>query len=138
MYPFIPERIVWIGLVIKLGRDIPFKEPLGRTRSNQFDGHRFENSNGSLAQRMIDSLRSAQKKEEIEEVWQSAALLVVRKGWGYGGLNDRFRDIRVTIMSNRLRNFNVSTIFIKRPFPDLMKKITFSIDLPSSMLISNW
>jgi uncharacterized Ntn-hydrolase superfamily protein len=21
--------------------------------------------------------------------------LVVRKGWGYGGLNDRFRDLRV-------------------------------------------
>ena len=57
--------------------------------------HTFENSNGSLAQRMIDSLRSAQKKGGDRRGRQSAALLVVRKGWGYGGLNDRFRDIRV-------------------------------------------
>jgi len=26
---------------------------------------------------------------------QSAALLVVREGWGYAGLNDRYRDLRV-------------------------------------------
>ena len=26
---------------------------------------------------------------------QSAALLVVREGWGYGNHNDRFRDLRV-------------------------------------------
>ena len=26
---------------------------------------------------------------------QSAALLIVREGWGYGGDNDRFRDLRV-------------------------------------------
>ncbi len=57
--------------------------------------HTFENSNGSLAQRMIDSLRSAQKQGGDRRGRQSAALLVVRKGWGYGGLNDRFRDIRV-------------------------------------------
>jgi uncharacterized Ntn-hydrolase superfamily protein len=26
---------------------------------------------------------------------QSAALLVVREGWGYGGQNDRYMDLRV-------------------------------------------
>jgi len=26
---------------------------------------------------------------------QSAALLIVREGWGYGGYNDRYRDLRV-------------------------------------------
>jgi uncharacterized Ntn-hydrolase superfamily protein len=26
---------------------------------------------------------------------QSAALLIVRDGWGYGGFNDRYRDLRV-------------------------------------------
>jgi len=26
---------------------------------------------------------------------QSAALLIVREGWGYAGQNDRYRDLRV-------------------------------------------
>jgi uncharacterized Ntn-hydrolase superfamily protein len=55
----------------------------------------FEDANGTLAERMIISLRAGQKAGGDKRGRQSAALLIVRKGWGYGGLNDRFRDLRV-------------------------------------------
>jgi uncharacterized Ntn-hydrolase superfamily protein len=55
----------------------------------------FEDTNGTLAERMIESLRAGQKAGGDKRGRQSAALLIVRKGWGYGGLNDRFRDLRV-------------------------------------------
>ena len=55
----------------------------------------FEDANGTLAERMIESLRAGQEAGGDKRGKQSAALLVVRKGWGYGGLNDRFRDLRV-------------------------------------------
>ena len=55
----------------------------------------FEDTNGTLSERMIESLRAGQKAGGDKRGRQSAALLVVRKGWGYGGLNDRFRDLRV-------------------------------------------
>ena len=37
---------------------------------------------------------------------QSAALLVVKENWGYGGLNDRFRDLRVDDHSNPIQELN--------------------------------
>jgi len=55
----------------------------------------FEDANGTLAERMIESLRAGQKAGGDKRGRQSAALLVVKKRWGYGGLNDRFRDLRV-------------------------------------------
>ena len=58
-------------------------------------GRAFEDTNGTLAERMIASLHAGQKAGGDKRGRQSAALLVVRKGWGYGGLTDRFRDLRV-------------------------------------------
>jgi len=55
----------------------------------------FESSKGVLAERLIKALRAGQDAGGDKRGRQSAALLVVRKGWGYGGLNDRFRDLRV-------------------------------------------
>lgn len=55
----------------------------------------FEESDGVLPERLIASLRAGQEAGGDRRGRQSAALLVVRKGWGYGGLGDRFRDIRV-------------------------------------------
>jgi uncharacterized Ntn-hydrolase superfamily protein len=55
----------------------------------------FEEAKGTLAERMIVSLRAGQKAGGDKRGRQSAALLVVRKGWGYAGLTDRFRDLRV-------------------------------------------
>ena len=50
---------------------------------------------GKLAQRLIDALAAGQAAGGDKRGMQSAALLVVREGWGYAGLNDRYRDLRV-------------------------------------------
>lgn len=55
----------------------------------------FEKSAGLLAERLIAALRAGQKAGGDRRGRQSAALLIVRDGWGYGGLDDKFRDIRV-------------------------------------------
>ena len=55
----------------------------------------FEDANGTLAERMIVSLRAGQKAGGDKRGRQSAALLVVREGWGYAGLTDRLRNLRV-------------------------------------------
>lgn len=55
----------------------------------------FEASDGVLAERLLAALDAGQAAGGDKRGKQSAVLLVVREGWGYGGLNDRFRDIRV-------------------------------------------
>ncbi|MDF1823697.1 MAG: DUF1028 domain-containing protein [Verrucomicrobiales bacterium] len=55
----------------------------------------FEETEGVLAVRLIASLHAGQKAGGDSRGRQSAALLVVCKNWGYGGVGDRFRDIRV-------------------------------------------
>lgn len=55
----------------------------------------FEETKGVLAERLIASLRAGQEAGGDRRGRQSAALLIVREGWGYGGLDDKFRDIRV-------------------------------------------
>ena len=55
----------------------------------------FEEANGTLAERMLSALHAGQQAGGDKRGKQSAALLVVREGWGYGGLTDRFRDLRV-------------------------------------------
>ncbi len=55
----------------------------------------FEQARGPLAERLIASLKAGQAAGGDRRGMQSAALLVVREGWGYGGLNDRYRDLRV-------------------------------------------
>ncbi len=48
-----------------------------------------------LAQRLINALAAGQEAGGDRRGKQSAALLIVREDWGYGGDNDRFRDLRV-------------------------------------------
>lgn len=55
----------------------------------------FEKSRGSLADRLVKALRAGQAGGGDKRGMQSAALLVVRKGAGYLGANDRLVDIRV-------------------------------------------
>ena len=44
---------------------------------------------------MLAALEAGQAAGGDRRGRQSAALLVVRDRWGYGGQNDRFRDLRV-------------------------------------------
>jgi uncharacterized Ntn-hydrolase superfamily protein len=55
----------------------------------------FEVSEGSLAERLLDSLAAAQAAGGDSRGQQSAALLVVRRDGGYAGLSDVVVDLRV-------------------------------------------
>jgi uncharacterized Ntn-hydrolase superfamily protein len=55
----------------------------------------FEKAEGVLAERLLAALEAGQAEGGDKRGKQSASLLIVRKNWGYGRLNDRFRDIRV-------------------------------------------
>jgi len=55
----------------------------------------FETANGALADRLLEALRGAQAEGGDRRGQESAALLVVKEGKGYGGSNDRYVDLRV-------------------------------------------
>jgi uncharacterized Ntn-hydrolase superfamily protein len=55
----------------------------------------FESSKGELSDRLIAALRAGQAAGGDRRGMQSAALLVVREGWGYNGQSDRYLDLRV-------------------------------------------
>jgi uncharacterized Ntn-hydrolase superfamily protein len=55
----------------------------------------FQESKGDLADRLLSALQAGQDAGGDARGMQSAALLIVREGWGYGGFNDRYRDLRV-------------------------------------------
>jgi uncharacterized Ntn-hydrolase superfamily protein len=55
----------------------------------------FEDSEGELADRLVASLAAGQKAGGDRRGQQAAALLVVRQKGGYGGLDDRYVDLRV-------------------------------------------
>jgi len=55
----------------------------------------FEETNGPLYDRLMIALAAGQAAGGDSRGQQSAALLVVREGGGYGGFNDRFIDLRV-------------------------------------------
>ncbi len=55
----------------------------------------FETTEGELADRLLAALDAGDAAGGDTRGKQAAALLIVREGWGYAGLNDRYRDIRV-------------------------------------------
>lgn len=55
----------------------------------------FEQNTGHLCDRLVAALAAGQAAGGDSRGQQSAALLVVREGAGYGGFNDRFVDLRV-------------------------------------------
>ncbi len=55
----------------------------------------FETSEGELGVRLVKALRAGDEAGGDARGRQSAALLVVKEGGGYGGFNDRYMDLRV-------------------------------------------
>ena len=55
----------------------------------------YEQASGPLADRMLAALRAAQREGGDRRGQESAALLVVKPGGGYGGTHDRYIDLRV-------------------------------------------
>jgi uncharacterized Ntn-hydrolase superfamily protein len=55
----------------------------------------FQTTNGTLAGRLLAALKAGDRAGGDRRGKQSAALLVVKPAGGYGGLNDRYLDLRV-------------------------------------------
>ncbi len=55
----------------------------------------YESTGGDLIDRMLAALAAGQREGGDRRGMQSAALLAVRAGGGYGGRNDRWIDVRV-------------------------------------------
>lgn len=55
----------------------------------------FEAAEGDLGDRLIAALEAGQEAGGDRRGRQSAALLIVKEKGGYGGYNDRYRDVRV-------------------------------------------
>ena len=55
----------------------------------------FRETRGSLADRLVRALAAGQREGGDKRGQQSAALIVVKPGGGYGGFNDRYVDLRV-------------------------------------------
>ena len=80
----------------------------------------FEKSAGSgkeLGQRLIDALAAGQTAGGDKRGMQSAALLVVHEGWGYAGLNDHYRDLRVDDHAEPIAELQRIYELHKRTFP---------------------
>lgn len=80
----------------------------------------FEKSADSekeLGQRLIDALKAGQAAGGDKRGMQSAALLVVREGWGYAGLSDRYRDLRVDDHAEPIAELQRIYELHKRIFP---------------------
>lgn len=58
-------------------------------------GKAFEETDGELADKLMAALFAGQEAGGDTRGQQSAALLVVQEGSGYGGFNDRYIDLRV-------------------------------------------
>jgi uncharacterized Ntn-hydrolase superfamily protein len=83
----------------------------------------FEKTEGELAERLIAALRAGQKAGGDQRGRQSAALLIVREGWGYSGLNDRYRDLRVDDHPHPIEELERVLRIHKKIFPSpVMKK----------------
>jgi uncharacterized Ntn-hydrolase superfamily protein len=55
----------------------------------------FETTEGELGVRLVKALKAGEDAGGDARGKQSAALLVVKEGGGYGGFNDRYMDLRV-------------------------------------------
>lgn len=89
----------------------------------------FESTDGDLPVRLLAALAAGQRAGGDQRGQQSAALLVVRKGGGYGGFNDRWIDIRVddhpAPIEELVRIFNVyDATLLSRESPSDLVELT--------------
>lgn len=82
----------------------------------------FEASKGKLSERLLAALEAGQKAGGDKRGRQSAALLIVREQWGYAGLNDRFRDVRVDNHETPITELRKALAAHAKVFPHPMRK----------------
>src|SRR3954463_13045671 len=80
-------------------------------------GESFETSKGDFGTRLIDALDAGQRAGGDKRGMQSAALLIVHEGWGYGGLTDRYRDLRVDDHAKPIEELRRIYELHRRTFP---------------------
>jgi uncharacterized Ntn-hydrolase superfamily protein len=82
----------------------------------------FEHTRGDLAGRLLAALEAGQAAGGDSRGKQSAALLVVREGGGYGGDNDRVVDLRVDDHPEPIRELlrirDLHTLYFGETKPD--------------------
>jgi uncharacterized Ntn-hydrolase superfamily protein len=82
----------------------------------------FETTQGPLALRLVTALAAGQAAGGDSRGQQSAAVLVVRTGGGYGGRNDRFIDLRVDDHSEPIaelrRLLDLHRLYLTKSSPD--------------------
>jgi uncharacterized Ntn-hydrolase superfamily protein len=82
----------------------------------------FLEAQGELAERLLAALAAGQAAGGDRRGQQSAALLVVRVGGGYGGLSDRYIDLRVDDhprpIEELARLLKLHRIYFQRPRPE--------------------
>ena len=79
----------------------------------------FEQSEGPLAWKIIAALKAADAAGGDVRGRQSAAILIVKEGAGYGGFNDRMIDFRVDDHEQPIPELaRILSLRIKPPVPD--------------------
>jgi uncharacterized Ntn-hydrolase superfamily protein len=87
----------------------------------------FEGSEGDLSDRLVAALAAGQSAGGDRRGQQAAAILVVRAQGGYGGLNDRYMDLRIDDDSRPIERLkalvDLHHLFFKPPAPGEMVPI---------------
>ncbi|HZQ07873.1 MAG TPA: DUF1028 domain-containing protein [Anaerolineae bacterium] len=100
----------------------------------------FEPARGDLADRLVEALAAGQAAGGDKRGQESAALLVVRAGGGYGGFNDRYLDLRVddhpTPIDELRRLLDLHRLYFNRPNPDDLITIDESIARELQMIMA--
>jgi len=82
----------------------------------------YEGTDGDLATRLLEALDAGQRAGGDSRGKQSAALLIVREGGGYGGDNDRVVDLRVDDHPEPIRELirirDLHTLYFGETRPD--------------------
>ena len=89
-----PECLDWAGHVIGDGYTCQGNILVSQDTALAM-ATRFEATQGPLSKRLVASLTAAQEAGGDRRGRQSAGLLVVREGAGYGGHTDRYIDLRI-------------------------------------------
>jgi uncharacterized Ntn-hydrolase superfamily protein len=82
----------------------------------------FQQAKGPLWSRLVEALAAGQRAGGDSRGQESAALLVVRDGGGYGGFNDRMIDLRVddhpAPIEELARLLSLFELYFKKPDPE--------------------
>ncbi|MGE6555240.1 DUF1028 domain-containing protein [Exiguobacterium artemiae] len=92
----------------------------------------FETTEGPLAERLLRALAAGQAAGGDSRGMQSAALLVVKEGGGYGGFNDRYIDLRVDDHASPIqeleRIYQLHTLYLQPSKPEEIKPIDDALE----------